>query len=50
MAYEASEIMFAAALLVNPKPDEYSSVSKMKALMNYLRMKKHLEILPFHQN
>ena len=33
MAYEASEIMFAAALLVNPKPDEYSSVSKMKALM-----------------
>ena len=33
MAYEASEIMFAAALLVQPKPEEYSSVSKLKTLM-----------------
>ena len=33
MAYEASEIMFAAALLVKPKPEEYSSVSKLKTLM-----------------
>ena len=33
MAYEASEIMFAAALLVQPKPEEYSSVKKLRALM-----------------
>lgn len=44
MAYEASEIMFAAALLCKPKPEDYANTENLKEFM--IKAKKKVETSP----
>jgi len=44
MAYESSEIMFAAALLCKPKPEDYANTENLKRFM--IKAKKKVETSP----